>query len=121
MKIISTRKVEIEVNRPNGSTETITHPKIDYMTDRIFAQFNTAMKKAGRGFGLSYKNIEAVVELEDSDYIVTTVNAHYCDKCATLLKAIGAGEITEMEQRSKDIPSYEPAFVKSQILKAQLI
>lgn len=137
MKTISPRKVEIEVKRTNGEVETIIHPKIDYMTDGIFAQMNKAMKDANRGFCLSYKNIDAVVEMEESDYKGrcercgdsldtrkaykqkewsflggkrVQVTACYCDSCRKLLTTIGAGEVTPMEERASEKPSYEPAY-----------
>jgi len=36
------------------------------------------------------------------------VRAYYCDPCARLLRAIGAGERTAMQERAARVPSYEP-------------
>ncbi|BDD88712.1 hypothetical protein [Desulfofustis limnaeus] len=135
MRVITPRKVEIKVRRPNGETETVIHPKIDYMTDGLFRQINQAMEKAGRGQMTSYRNIEAVVEMEDSDYqgrcercgdsldTRTAYNqkewsrfggkkvqviAHYCDRCHKVLANVGLGEATELEQRASRVQSYEP-------------
>lgn len=36
------------------------------------------------------------------------VEAYYCDRCAALLRTIGAGEYTAMQERADDVPSYEP-------------
>ncbi len=137
MKIIEKRKVEITVKRPNGEIETMIHPKIEYMTDGIFRQMNKAMEKAGRGIVVSYKNIDSVIEMEDSDYqgqcercsekIDTRkaygqkewtrfggkkvqVMTHYCDSCRRVLMAVGQGEYTAMEERASEVPSYEQAY-----------
>jgi hypothetical protein len=94
-----------------------------------------AMRQAGRGEVLSYQNVEAVVEMEESDYQArcarcgvkidtrtakhqrewtrfggskVQVDAHYCDGCFSLLRGIGAGERTELEERAGYVPSYEP-------------
>lgn len=80
------------------------------MNDNIFAQFKTAMKNADKGEPLSYKNIEPVFEMEESDYFVHCIRCnkwidiriektvkinklygqpvrdHVCDDCAALLK-----------------------------------
>ncbi len=42
-----------------------------------------------------------------SDKVKATI--YYCKECATLLRAVGAGEASEMQQRAADVPSYEPA------------
>jgi len=135
MKIIEAQKSEITVQRPDGSIETMIHPKIDYFTDGLLRQANEAMAKAGRGEILSYRNIDAVVEMEDSDYQgrcdrcgatidtrtaymqqerghyagkTVTVAAYYCDSCHTLLTAIGKGEHTALEDRAADNPDNTP-------------
>lgn len=135
MKIIETRKAEVTIKRPTGIIETVTHPKIDWFNNQIFSQMKKAMADAGRGEVLSYRNIEAVVEMEESDYqkkcercnakIDTRkvysqkewtrfggqkvqVTAYYCDSCHNILTSVGAGEITDMEHRSGYVPSYEP-------------
>jgi len=38
------------------------------------------------------------------------VPTYYCDKCARLLRSIGAGEHTEMEDRAASVSSYEPSY-----------
>lgn len=130
MKTIAPRKAEVTIRRPDGTVETIVHPKIDFFTDGIFSQMRKAMKDAGRGEVLSYRNIDAVVEMEEADYKTgctrcgtkidtrTTygqkewtrfghnkvqVIAHYCESCRTLLTAM-----EELQERAAHIPSYEP-------------
>ena len=136
MKIIESRKAEITIKRPDGRTETMVHPKIDYFTDGILSQMRKAMKDAGRGEVISYRNIDAVVEMEESDYQTKCtrcktpldmraskhqkewhrfggskmrVDVHYCDSCWFFLGSIGAGEISDLEHRAANVPSYEPA------------
>jgi Zn finger protein HypA/HybF involved in hydrogenase expression len=135
MRIIEARKSEITVQRPDGSIETLIHPNVDYFTDALLRQANQAMAAAGRGTILSYRNIEAVVEMEDSDYEgrcdrcgaridtrtaytqqerdyfagkTVQVAAYYCDSCHTLLTAIGRGEHTPMEERTEERPDNTP-------------
>ena len=55
MKTITTRKTEVTVKRPDGTVETITHPKVDYFTPAIFSQMQKAMADAGRGEVISYQ------------------------------------------------------------------
>lgn len=130
MKVISPRKVEIKIKRPSGEVESLIHPKVDFMNDQLFAKFNDAMKSAGRGVGISYRNIDEVVEMEESDYqgdcercgenldtrkayeqtewtrfggSKVRVKAHYCDSCKKVLSAMG-----ELRNRASDVPSIEP-------------
>jgi hypothetical protein len=134
MKIIEARKAETTIKRPDGRIDIGIHPKIDYFTPGLFAQMQKAMMDAGRGEVISYRNIEAVVEMEESDYQTrctrcgkqidtrtakhqrewtrfggskVQVDAHYCDGCFSLLRSIGAGERTELEERAGYVPSYE--------------
>jgi hypothetical protein len=123
MKIIENRKCEVTIQRPDGSVETIIHPKIDYMTDNILAQMRAAMSNAGRGQILSYRNIDAIVDMEERDYHVSCercgrmidtrtaysqieryngarVIAHYCDDCRQILTTVGDGEYTAMQDRA---------------------
>jgi len=127
MKIIEKQKAEVTIRRPDGTVETVVHPKIDYFTPKLFEQMKKAMADAGRGEVLSYRNIDAVVEMEDSDYQVrcercgrqidsrtaykqeetdyigaskVKVIAYYCDHCRQLLNNIGAGEYTALEERA---------------------
>ena len=135
MKTIEKRKAEVTIRRPDGKIETLIHSKIDYFNDQILEQMRKAMKAAGRGEVLSYQNVDAVVEMEESDYQTSCtrcgksldtrtakhqkewarfsgskvqVDAHYCDDCFSLLRSIGAGERTELEERAGYVPSYEP-------------
>jgi len=135
MKIISPSKVEITVRRPNGQIETAVSPKFERLNDILFAKMVKATKDAGRGECLSYRNIEAVVEMEDSDYQARCqrcgcgvdtrkassqkewsrfggskirVDAFYCDSCHRLLAGIGAGEVSDLEHRAAHIPGAEP-------------
>lgn len=134
MKMIEKRKCEVTVKRPNGQIETVVHPKIDYMLPALFEQMKKAMRDAGRGEPLSYKNIDTVFEMEDKDCKTTCarcgttldirkdwkqkewikfggnkvqVDAYYCQPCKSLLTAIGRGEVSEIESRQNDITSGE--------------
>ena len=127
MKIIEKQKAEVTIRRPDGTVETVVHPKIDYFTPELFRQMKKAMAEAGRGEVLSYRNIDAVVMVEDSDYQVRCercgrqidsrtayrqqetdylgaskikVTAYYCEHCRQLLNNIGAGEYTALEERA---------------------
>lgn len=53
----------ITVRRQDGTVEVVRHPKITYMTQKLWSEFNAAMRKAGRGEGVSYENIEEEVPL----------------------------------------------------------
>jgi len=135
MKIIENQKVEVVVRRPDGKLETLIHPKISYMTDGLLKQVNQAMKAANRGEIISYRNIDAVVEMEESDYMVkcercgktidsrtsysqkewtrfsgqkVQVKAHYCESCKQVLQAVGKGEHTAMQDRAEQATGYEP-------------
>jgi Zn finger protein HypA/HybF involved in hydrogenase expression len=134
MKIIEHQKVEVTVRRPDGKVEILIHPHIDYMTDGVRDNVNKAMKDANRGEVISYRNIPAVTEMEESDYQVkcercgkhldsrkafsqlewsyfnshrVQVKTYYCDSCKQLLSAIGAGEHTALEDR-KTLSVNEP-------------
>jgi len=138
MKIIEPAKVEIQIRRPDGSIETV-YPKFVTINDQLFNQIRKANSDAGRGECLSYRNIDAVVEMEESDYFTRCnrcgqkvdtrkayrqkewerfggskirVDAFYCDGCHRLLSGIGAGEVTDMEHRAGAVPSAEP-YTKS--------
>ncbi|MFH1526561.1 MAG: hypothetical protein ABIG69_07910 [Bacteroidota bacterium] len=136
MKTITETRVEIDVLRPNGMTETKDlYPRFIRLNDHLFSQIQKATRDAGRGKVLQYRNIESVVEIEESDYHegcsrckkdVDTRTAYtqmewrrfggtkvqvkipYCDNCQSLLSNIGAGEITDLEHRAGNVPSYEP-------------
>ena len=49
--------LEIDIRRPDGSVETVTHPKLKQWLPKDFAAFNAAMKKAGKGEGIAYRNV----------------------------------------------------------------
>lgn len=135
MKIIEARKVEVTIERPDGTIETAIHPKVDYFTDGLLRRANEAMAAAGRGKIISYRNIDAVVEMEDTDYVghcdrcgakidtrtaysqrerthycgkTVPVAAYYCDACHTVLSAVGKGEHTALEDRAADMPDNTP-------------
>ena len=135
MKTIAPRKCEVTIERLDGTVETLIHPRVDYMNDKIFAAANKAMADAGKGRLVSYRNIDAVVEMEESDYQGSCercgtkvdsrtaysqlewsrfggkkvrVKAHYCDSCRKVLQAVGMGEISAMEEKAAEVPSYEP-------------
>jgi hypothetical protein len=38
------------------------------------------------------------------------VTAHYCESCCRVLKGVGAGEHSAMQERAGERPSYEPAY-----------
>ena len=139
MKTISPRKCEVTIKRPDGTVETLIHPKVDCMTDGMLKAANKAMAAAGKGQFVSYRNIDAVVEMEDSDYMgpcercgdtvdsrtaysqlewsrfggkKVRVKAHYCEGCRRTLQAVGMGEVSAMEERETTVPSYEPTTSK---------
>ena len=134
MKTITEARTEITIKRPNGEIEIVT-PKFTELNDNLFSQIKKATADAGRGECLSYKNIAAIIEPEESDYqrrcercgvqIDTRtayhqmewtrfggkriqVNAYYCNDCKQLLTSIGQGEYTDMQARANEKPSYEP-------------
>ena len=137
MKTIAPRKTEITVKRPDGKIETLIHPKVDYMTPAIWSQITKAMRDANRGECVSYRNIDAVVEMEESDYQghcercgtdidtrkayhqqepmswggkTIKATAYYCDHCRQLLTMIGKGECTPMQERATDRPDNTPTY-----------
>lgn len=137
MKTITPRKTEVTVKRPDGKIETIIHPKVDYMTPTLWSQMTKAMRDANRGECVSYRNIDAVVEMEESDYRgccercgtaidtrkayhqqermsfgggTVKVAAYYCDHCRQLLTEIGRGEYTPMQERATDRPDNTPTY-----------
>ena len=119
MKIIEKEKCLVTVRRQDGTIEEYVHPKISYMTVSAWEAFKKAMK--AKGFtAISYKNVEAVVELEEADYLTYCVRcgkkldtrtaysqregrflSYYCVKCVTLLSSIGRGELSAMEERRR--------------------
>jgi hypothetical protein len=54
----------VTVRRPNGEVETIRHPSISKMNDRVWAQMKQAMTKAKKGECLSYENLTESKERE---------------------------------------------------------
>ena len=138
MITISKARTELDIQRPNGATETVdVSQKFYHLTDPLFRQIQKATREAGRGEVLRYRNIAAVVEMEESDYhepcnrckkdldtrraytqmewrrfggTKVQVKIPYCDNCQSLLSSIGAGEITDLEHRAGNIPSYEPGY-----------
>ncbi len=57
--------VEMDITRPDGTQETVTHPKFKRITPPIFKQIVTATKKAGRGTFTTYRNVEKEVEVSE--------------------------------------------------------
>ena len=55
---------EVTVRRPNGTIETLIHPKITWMNDDLLLRVNEQMTLAGRGQVISYRNIQEEVSLE---------------------------------------------------------
>jgi len=137
MKTITPRKTEVTVKRPDGKIETIIHPKVDFMTPTLWSQMTKAMRDAKRGECVSYRNIDAVVEMEESDYQgrcercgdaidtrkayyqqermswggkTVPVTAYYCNHCRQLLTMIGKGEHTQMQERATERPDNTPNY-----------
>lgn len=129
MKIIENEKCEMKIRRPDGRIETIIHPKISRCNDALLRTVNRAMADAGRGQVISYRNIEAVVEMKEQDYIGRCercgapvdsrndyhqmergMHAYYCAHCAQVLNAIGQGEITAMDERRCERHDNSPAY-----------
>jgi Zn finger protein HypA/HybF involved in hydrogenase expression len=107
------------------------------MTPALWSQMTKAMRDANRGECVSYRNIDAVVEMEESDYqgrcercgtAIDTrkayhqqermawggntikVAAYYCDHCRQLLTMIGKGERTPMQERATERPDNTPTY-----------
>jgi len=129
MRTLAKRKVEVTIRRPSGEIETIIHPRVTYMTDSLLAQMRQAMAVAGKGEVISYRNIDAIVEMEESDYqtrctrcgerIDSRRSAHrpgyegrvrvvdyYCDACSHLLRDIGLGDQSAWDEPK--LASIEP-------------
>lgn len=119
MRIIEDAKVEVMIKLPDGTIKAITHPKITHMTEVIWQQMKIVMTNANKGECISYKNIEAIVEIEDSDYITICdrcgikidertaygqkegkFTSYYCNNCKKLLQTIGRGEYSAIEERA---------------------
>lgn len=67
MKIITPGYCKVTIRRPNGQTETITHPTIQDMGPADWRRFCDAMTTAKRGTPLSYDNHAAVAEMDAAD------------------------------------------------------
>ena len=50
--------VELYINRPNGTKETVIHPSFKVISEPMFDQMVTATKAAGKGFITGYKNVK---------------------------------------------------------------
>lgn len=118
--MMTNKKATVTVKRPNGDIETVAtkHARI---TPRLFALMDEATRKAGRGELLGFTNPtiialpldikcgECGASVDDTAYSQTEtgyfagskvpVTAHYCADCERLLRAIGAGELTALEDR----------------------
>ena len=138
MRTISKAKTELDIRRPDGTTETVdVTQKFYHLTDPLFHKIQAATRNAGKGEVLRYRNIAAITETEESDYHqpcirckkdVDTRTAYmqmewrrfggtkikvrvpYCSTCHSLLSSIGQGEITDLEHRAGNIPSYESEY-----------
>lgn len=136
MKKISDGRRELDIRRPDGTTETVdVSERFMHLNDILIDKIRTATRNAGRGEVISYRNIEAVFETEESDYwqpcgrcttkvdtrksysqmewrrfggMKAKVSIPYCPSCYSLLSSIGMGEITDLEHRASEIPSREP-------------
>ncbi len=129
MKVLKKGYTEITVKRPDGTTETVT--KTDHITDYIFNQMKVKTAEAGRGTLLTWKWVEAVIEREESDYIVkcehcghtldsrtayhqfenycgNKVITYYCNDCHSLLSAVGMGELSALEAKTTETVTTEP-------------
>ena len=56
--------VTLRVKRPNGTIESIIHPKFTEISPSTFKQMQEATKKAGKGELLSYENVKKSVNVE---------------------------------------------------------
>ena len=119
MKILEKEKCLVTVRRQDGTIEEVVHPKISYMTVSAWEAFRKAMKTNGCE-AISYRNVDAVVELEEADYLTYCARcgkkldtrtaysqkegrflSYYCDKCVALLSSIERGEFSAMEERRR--------------------
>lgn len=120
VSMMTKTKATVTVKRPNGDTETVAtkHARI---TPRLFDLMAEATAKAGRGELLSYTNpaeypTNHIIHCERcGDEVDNTAHsqtetgyfagskvqgtAHYCNDCERLLRAVGAGEHTALEDR----------------------
>lgn len=65
-------RLEIDVLRPNGTTETVVHPSLKTITAKDFSAMKAATAKAGRGELLAYRCILKTVAdtvATDASYI----------------------------------------------------
>ncbi len=61
-------RLELDVLRPNGATETVIHPTLKTITAKDFAAMKSATAKAGRGQLLAYRCIlKTVIDTIDGD------------------------------------------------------
>lgn len=116
------KKATVAVKRPDGTVETIEtkHPMLN---DWLFGQMQEATRKAGRGELLSYANPEpsraskvrplhcercgtevrmdaySQTEWTRFNNLPVQFTAYYCEPCRELLKAVGDGEHTAMDDR----------------------
>jgi len=67
MKLIEKAKVELTVKRENGKIEKVVTDKFGEIDSKTFDKIKEQTAKAGRGEVLEYRNIPAVVEMEQSD------------------------------------------------------
>ncbi len=59
IKMKTTKTVKycvVTIRRPTGEIETVRHPKVTEMTPTLWRRFCDAMKAAGKGEGVEYKN-----------------------------------------------------------------
>lgn len=82
--------VEIDVRRPNGDVETITHPTFKSIRESDFAKIKAATAKAGKGECLGYRNVEkAVASYEPTAAELASDKHYYATKAIYAASASG--------------------------------
>ena len=67
MKTIEKAKVELTIKRENGKIEKVVTEQFGEIDEVIFDRIKKETAKAGRGEVLEYRNIPAVIEMEQKD------------------------------------------------------
>lgn len=65
---------EVTIRRPNGAIETKVHPKIKSMTEIALKKVNEAMRAAGAGEVIAYKNHQKKVSYKLTDVDMATIS-----------------------------------------------
>lgn len=92
--------LEITIRRPNGTVETVTHPKFKTITDKDFDAMKAAMKAAGRGECVSYRNVTKQVETPAEWDRLAAAERAYHGSTAAVYRAMDARAETQAIDRT---------------------